>query len=258
MYPRSFAFTRRTALLAAAGALAPLLEARAATGVKPATPAETRPTAWPIASPVPGGIARLALGPSTTRPQAFAGEVPLLVLGDARGWTAIVGIPLSATPGPAQIAVRAAGGERALGYDIRPKRYVEQRLTVSPRTVDLAPEDLALVRGEDSFVRAQLVGHGPVLWQIYPQSDGAHGPKLDAWMDRLLVGSPPTLAAAVRRIQRVVNGLDSAVASQPPAVPDLADWATQQRRWQAGLHGQDDLARQLQAFVAARLAEKSG
>ena len=143
MTPRSFAFTRRTALLAAAGALAPLLEARAATGVKPATPAETRPTAWPIASPVPGGIARLALGPAPTRPQAFAAEVPLLVLGDARGWTAIVGIPLSATPGPAQIAVRAAGGERALGYDIRPKRYVEQRLTVSPRTVDLAPEDLA-------------------------------------------------------------------------------------------------------------------
>ncbi|MBK6559530.1 MAG: peptidoglycan DD-metalloendopeptidase family protein [Comamonadaceae bacterium] len=109
----------------------------------PATPADAPPNAWPIASPVPGGIARLALGPSTTRPQAFAGEVPLLVLGDARGWTAIVGIPLSATPGPAQIAVRAAGGERALGYDIRPKRYVEQRLTVSPRTVDLAPEDLA-------------------------------------------------------------------------------------------------------------------
>jgi hypothetical protein len=54
----------------------------------------------------------------------------------------------------------------------------------------LAAADLALVRGEDSVVRAQLVGRGPVLWQIYPQSDGAHAPKLDAWMDRLLAGSP--------------------------------------------------------------------
>jgi hypothetical protein len=143
MNPRPLAFTRRTALLAAAGTLAPVLDARAAKAVQPAKPADPAPTAWPIASPVPGGIARLALGPAPTRPQAFAAEVPLLVLGDARGWTAVVGIPLSATPGPAQIVVRTAGGERALGYDIRPKRYVEQRLTVSPRTVDLAPEDLA-------------------------------------------------------------------------------------------------------------------
>jgi len=96
-----------------------------------------------MASPVPGGIARLALGPAPTRPQAFAAGVPVLVLGDARGWTAIVGIPLSATPGPAKIVLRAADGEHTLAYDIRPKHYVEQRLTVSPRTVDLAPEDLA-------------------------------------------------------------------------------------------------------------------
>jgi murein DD-endopeptidase MepM/ murein hydrolase activator NlpD len=143
MNPRSFAFTRRTALLAAAGTLAPVLDARAAKAAQPAKPADPTPAAWPIASPVPGGIARLALGPAPTRPQAFVAEVPVLVLGDAYGWTAVVGIPLSATPGPAKIVLRAADGERALGYDIRPKRYVEQRLTVSPRTVDLAPEDLA-------------------------------------------------------------------------------------------------------------------
>jgi murein DD-endopeptidase MepM/ murein hydrolase activator NlpD len=69
--------------------------------------------------------------------------LPLLVLGDASGWTAVVGIALSASPGAAQIVVRAPGGERTLGYDIKPKRYVEQHLTVSPRTVDLSPEDLA-------------------------------------------------------------------------------------------------------------------
>jgi len=137
------AFTRRTALLAAAGALAPLLDARAAKPAKPVQAIDHAPAAWPLASPVPGGIARLGLGPAPTRPQAFAEAVPVLVLGDANGWTAVVGIPLSATPGAAQIVVRAAGAERTLAYDITPKRYVEQRLTVSPRTVDLAPEDLA-------------------------------------------------------------------------------------------------------------------
>jgi murein DD-endopeptidase MepM/ murein hydrolase activator NlpD len=69
--------------------------------------------------------------------------VPLLVLGDAREWTAIVGIPLAAEPGEASITVEAAGGRRTLPYSIAPKRYSEQRLKVEPRTVDLSPEDLA-------------------------------------------------------------------------------------------------------------------
>jgi hypothetical protein len=103
--------------------------------------------AWPCARWRPVARWRSACRCGARRaPTAATGRArprPLLVLGDARGWTAVVGIPLSATPGPAQIVVRTAGGERALGYDIRPKRYVEQRLTVSPRTVDLAPEDLA-------------------------------------------------------------------------------------------------------------------
>ncbi|GCL63345.1 elongation factor P maturation arginine rhamnosyltransferase EarP [Pseudaquabacterium pictum] len=122
----------------------------------------------------------------------------------------------------------------------------------------LAAADLALVRGEDSFVRAQLVGAGPVLWQIYPQSDGAHASKLDAWMDRLLAGAPAPLATAVRRAQRLVNGLETAADDQPLALPDLAAWAAQQRRWQAGLHAQADLVTQLLAFAGSRMAMKSG
>jgi uncharacterized repeat protein (TIGR03837 family) len=43
--------------------------------------------------------------------------------------------------------------------------------------------DAALVRGEDSFVRAQLAGL-PMLWDIYPQSAGAHLKKLAAFLDR--------------------------------------------------------------------------
>ncbi len=140
----TLALTRRATLLAAAGALASGLEARAAKAVQPAKLADHPPTVWPMALPVPGGVARLALGPASTRPMAFAGEVPLWVDGDANGWTAIVGIALS-TPGvPAQIGVLTPdGAERTLGYTVKPKRYVEQRLTVSPRTVDLSPEDLA-------------------------------------------------------------------------------------------------------------------
>jgi murein DD-endopeptidase MepM/ murein hydrolase activator NlpD len=126
--------TRRSTLLAAIAALA-----LPASRVSAATPSGV----WPKALQVPGGVARLSLGPAAERPVAYAGDVPLLVLGDAIEWTAIVGIPLAAEPGEASITLEAPGGRRTLPYSIAPKRYSEQRLKVEPRTVDLSPEDQA-------------------------------------------------------------------------------------------------------------------
>jgi len=135
---------RRRALL---GTLS-LLALPAATHVSAAPPAkpkqQQRSDVWPRASQVPGGVARLSLGPSAKRPVAFSGDVPLLVLGDAIEWTALVGIPLAATPGDASIVVRSeSGAEKQVAYTVAPKQYREQRLTVPPRTVDLSPEDEA-------------------------------------------------------------------------------------------------------------------
>lgn len=98
---------------------------------------------WPNASQVPGGIALLPLGPAPQRPVAHAGDVPLLVLGDALEWTALVGIALSTVPGKASITVQTAAGQRQVTYTVAPKQYREQRLKVASRTVDLSPEDEA-------------------------------------------------------------------------------------------------------------------
>ncbi|MDR2155473.1 MAG: peptidoglycan DD-metalloendopeptidase family protein [Burkholderiaceae bacterium] len=99
--------------------------------------------AWPRAAAVPGGVLRLDLGPAAAPPQALAGDTPLLVIGDAAGWSALVGIALTATPGPAHIRVRETVGERKLAYTVAPKQYQEQHLKVAPRTVDLSAEDAA-------------------------------------------------------------------------------------------------------------------
>ena len=129
--------SRRKALMAALGLLT-LPGAGFA-----ATPSASS-TIWPQALPVPGGVGRLSLGPSAQRPVAHQGELPLLVVGDVIEWTAIVGIPLSSAPGEAAITVQLPGGaQRQIPYTIAPKRYSEQKLKVSPRTVDLSPEDLA-------------------------------------------------------------------------------------------------------------------
>ncbi|MFV0679968.1 peptidoglycan DD-metalloendopeptidase family protein [Ottowia sp.] len=104
-------------------------------------------TVWPRASAVPGGVARLDLGPAASRPQALGDDdVPLLVVGDAISWTALVGIPLSATPGEALVRVRSGEEGRTLdnvAYTIAPKSYRTQRLKVAPGKVDLSAQDLA-------------------------------------------------------------------------------------------------------------------
>jgi len=137
--PLPDALTRRSTLAGAVGLLA-LSVSRLTIA---ATPPE--PDIWPRVSQVPGGIARLSLGPAAARPVARAGDVPLLVIGDVIEWTALVGIALSATPGKASITVQAGEGkaQRQVGYTIAPKRYVEQRLTVAPGTVDLSAENTA-------------------------------------------------------------------------------------------------------------------
>jgi murein DD-endopeptidase MepM/ murein hydrolase activator NlpD len=122
---------------------APARGAHAAVPARPERAARSGPAQFPTASHVPGGIARLPLGPAATRPVAHLGDVPLLVVGDANGWIALVGIALNATPGPASFSALIDGAPRHLTYTIAPKRYLEQRLKVAPGTVDLSAADQA-------------------------------------------------------------------------------------------------------------------
>jgi uncharacterized repeat protein (TIGR03837 family) len=98
--------------------------------------------------------------------------------------------------------------------------------------------DLNFVRGEDSFVRAQWAG-APFVWQIYPQHDGAHAAKLDAFLDRL--GAD----AAVRQLWHAWNGL----GLWPAALPPPESWRQTTLRWRDALLAEDDLVTQIINFV---------
>jgi uncharacterized repeat protein (TIGR03837 family) len=67
--------------------------------------------------------------------------------------------------------------------------------------------DFLLVRGEDSFVRAQWAGK-PFVWHIYPQAAGAHWAKLDAFLDRYCAGLAADAAYALRALWRAWNTQD--------------------------------------------------
>ena len=148
--------TRRSALVSSLAAIAWSASSFAATSstAKAAAPsaatAIASPTAWPSALLVPGGVARLSLGPAAVKPVATMtaadgkADVPVLVVGDAIEWTALVGIALAAKPGAASISVTSEGAsKRRIAYTVADKKYVEQRLTVAPGTVDLSPDNEA-------------------------------------------------------------------------------------------------------------------
>lgn len=100
--------------------------------------------------------------------------------------------------------------------------------------------DLNFVRGEDSFVRAQWAGQ-PFVWHIYPQDDGAHAVKLDAFLDKF------PAVPGLRALWHAWNGL-APWPSQPP--DPLSDaWVTPCLQWRKELLAQPDLATQLVGFA---------
>jgi uncharacterized repeat protein (TIGR03837 family) len=110
--------------------------------------------------------------------------------------------------------------------------------------------DLAFVRGEDSPVRA-IWAAVPFIWQLYPQPDGAQAPKLEAFLERLLVGAPARMADTIGAFFRAWN------SARPGALhglqwPDPDGWRQQVQAFRSTLLTQPDLATQLQRFVASR------
>jgi murein DD-endopeptidase MepM/ murein hydrolase activator NlpD len=97
----------------------------------------------PQARATPGGVLLLALGEAARRPLAWQREVPVLVVGDAAGWTAVLGVPLDAAAGAGWLRLQGEGLPATLAYRIVPHRYAEQRLQVAPGHVELSAEALA-------------------------------------------------------------------------------------------------------------------
>lgn len=107
--------------------------------------------------------------------------------------------------------------------------------------------DLNFVRGEDSIVRALWAGK-PFVWQIYPQTDGAHRVKLDAFLDR--VEAPPSLQAFHHWWNAMQPQKDDGAGVQMPASPDLLAWSAAVQKTRAGLLAQDDLVARLLNLAA--------
>jgi murein DD-endopeptidase MepM/ murein hydrolase activator NlpD len=117
----------------------------------------------PRASLVPGGVATFKLpGAVDERPVVTFEGKPVMVVRQATGWLAILGISLDAEPGELSISVQQPGAdERTVTFNVAPKSYRTQQLKVPPNQVNLSPEDEARVTRETEKVRAALEAFTP-------------------------------------------------------------------------------------------------
>ena len=149
-------------------------------------------------------------------------------------------VVLRVTAGRATQALRQA----LLGWSEPPRFSIKELPYLSHSAFDamLGEQDLNLVRGEDSLIRAIWAGKA-FLWQIYPQDDGVHHAKLDAF---LRASQAPEV---VMQAHRAWN------AEQPTPLPlltpsNMAEWTAWAQSLQQSLQAQTDLLTRLESFVA--------
>jgi uncharacterized repeat protein (TIGR03837 family) len=158
---------------------------------------------------------------------------------------------LLVTPGRARAAVRAGTASMDLldpGWNQGSALSVFYLPQLSQHDFDhlLWASDVNFVRGEDSLVRALWAGK-PLVWHIYPQHDGVHAHKLEAFLNWLQA------PASLRAFHRRWNGLETLAEDAQDAPFEPERWQDCVAQARAKLLSQEDLGTQLLNFIAKLL-----
>ncbi len=112
--------------------------------------------------------------------------------------------------------------------------------------------DLNLVRGEDSFVRAQWAAR-PFLWHIYPQEEQAHMVKLDGFLDHYLAQLPTATGQWLRGFSHALNQGENTREWWAQWPDHAAIWQQHGRHWSHKLLQDGDLVTRLVKFLESRI-----
>mgnify|MGYP001579196656 FL=1 len=107
----------------------------------------------PQSSPVPGGIAIIAVGPDSAPTPLIQFQQQRVLVVRANGmWQAVVGLPLSLDTGEQKLDISERGATRTLAFQVLPKQYETQYLTLAnKRQVDPTAEDLKRITREQAL-----------------------------------------------------------------------------------------------------------
>jgi uncharacterized repeat protein (TIGR03837 family) len=160
----------------------------------------------------------------------------------------------------------AAAALNHFGLATVPAERVLRRASLEVRLMPWVPQsrydellwscDVNFVRGEDSFVRAQWAAR-PLVWHIYPQEEGVHAKKLDAFVDLYCEGLASDAAEAVRGLNAAWNRLNGE-GVRPGAAWEA--WLVHRdalrrhaRSWADRIAASGELAENLASFCRAKL-----
>ncbi len=112
--------------------------------------------------------------------------------------------------------------------------------------------DLNFVRGEDSVVRALWAGK-PLVWQIYPQTEGTHLVKLEAWLE--ISGFTPEVKALLRAWNADPSDATNLIQQLSHALSQDAHkhWSSQALALSQTLAQDSDFAQALHDFCASKI-----
>lgn len=103
--------------------------------------------------------------------------------------------------------------------------------------------DVNFVRGEDSFVRAQLAGK-PFVWQIYPQEEQVHLLKLEAFLQQYLRN-----CATAEQVSALWHAWNGGAQFDQPLPQFVRQTQSHAMQWAVELHQAGDLATRLVQFI---------
>jgi len=116
-------------------------------------------------SPVPGGIAIIAVAPvSVPAPLVHFQQQRVLLVRSNGMWQAVVGLSLSLDVGEKQLEIVERGATRTLAFQVLPKQYDTQYLTLAnKRQVNPTSKDLKRITREQALSRQAFATWSDVL-----------------------------------------------------------------------------------------------
>lgn len=90
--------------------------------------------------------------------------------------------------------------------------------------------DYNIIRGEDSFIRAQYAGK-PMLWHIYPQQEKTHLIKLEAFLEHYLDGLPSSVQLIIKNWWLAWNNQENLAESWLAYCEQLSIIKEQAKKW---------------------------
>jgi murein DD-endopeptidase MepM/ murein hydrolase activator NlpD len=151
--------------------------------------------ALPRDTRVPGGIAILDLGAGSASPGAvYFGGYRAPTVRTADGWKALIGIPLATEPGRQTVKLvtpQVGDKDREIAFNVEPRAYATQNLTVDARKADPLPEDLKRIDAETARTERALATYSEGLSPTWRWTVPVPGERSDSYGKRRVFNGLP-------------------------------------------------------------------